>query len=656
MPESVSAIEAAAVLPVEPDPLAVPLHDRRKVRLWGWTVTLVLLGAYLLLQNPYWVPGGDSDFYVSIARTLALEGKYTYNGLPVAISPPGWPWVLAMVMKVSPTFLAMKLVTMTCMLTSLVIGYFIALRFVKPSAAGVSILLAGLLMPVYSLTYFLHSEGLYCLLAAWALLISLRVRESRALLIEKLVLVLLCIALPMIRWAGVFQVLPIAAVLMSGRGWRDAWRRGPRAWIRYVAIRRNGILALLCLLAIVATWQATRKSLELTAEQLESLRRNGGTSTMDPEQEEPPTEVAPVPTMPQGKSGKVTVLEEYTQRFLRAGKWFSWLLWQPARFASVSKLTDNLVTVAGWVVILMLGALAALAVVQRREWLWVSLALYCGGLCMNWPNPNSRYFVPVAPLIILGLFVLLYEAARRYPAKSFDGWKWLRRALVYSILLCNLTMYGVDVIVMRSSRFYETFEAGQHKDLVNIAHYLVNLPPLVEGDAATQPARRAINPSSLPSPTTSQSTPVLALRRPTDGRIMINERYDNLGRVRFSKAGMRAMVLLTDIDIKPLDPGLSKNVAPLDPTTTGNGKPWPGSLLRFVKGRGTRFLLMQEPAIPWRVWHFRLPMDWHNQLTKTPGLPPSGGWKVYYYDWQTNNLYELPVPNVDNWPTRVPGM
>lgn len=638
MSATVSAIEAAAVLPVEPDPLALPTHDPRKVRLWGWAVTLVLLVAYLALQNPYWVPGGDSDFYVSIARTMALEGKYEYNGLPVAISPPGWPWVMAQIMKVSPTFLALKLFTMACMLASLVIGYFIALRFVKPSAAGVSILLAGLLMPVYSLTYFLHSEGLYCLLAAWALLISLRVRESRALFVEKIVLVLLCVAIPMVRWAGVFQLLPIAAVLMSGRRW--------------IGVKRNWLLALLCLIAIVVTWQGTRKSLELTAEQLAALKAAGGTTTMDADPEEAPSaESGTVVMVPQEKGSKLSVWEDYGQRFLKAGKWFAWLLWQPGRFASVSKIADNLVTFAGWVVIVMLGALAVVSAMKRGEWLWVSLAAYCGALCLNWPNPNSRYFVPVAPLIILGLFVILYEASRRYPGKTIDGWKWLRRTLVYSVLLCNLAMYGVDVLVMRSARFYETFEAGQHKDLVNIAYYMMTLPPLVQGDPATQPST-----TQIAAATTNPSAPVLPPRRPTDGRIMINERYENLGRIRYSKAGMRAMVLLTDVDIKPLDPSLSKTIAPQDPATTGNNKAWPNRLLKFIRGRGTRFLLIQSPAIPWRVWHFRLPMEWHNELTKNPGLPASGGWTLYLYDPITNDLYEQPVPDIENWPTRVPGM
>lgn len=651
MSASVSATPAAVSPAVEPDPLAPPTHDRRKVRLWGWAVTLILLVAYLALQNPYWVPGGDSDFYVSIARTMVMEGKYQYNGLPVAISPPGWPWAMAQILKISPTFLALKLFTMSCMLASLVIGYFVALRFVKPSAAGISVLLAGLLMPVYSLTYFLHSEGLYCLLAAWALLICFRVREGRARLVEKPLLVLLCVAIPMVRWAGVFQLLPIVAVLMSGLGWKTAWQSGIKPFFRFIAIQRHGLLALLCVVALVVTWQTTRRSLELTTEQLKQLKEIGGNTTMD-DDVEVPAETAGVPTLPQASSKNLSIWEDYGQRFFRAGKWFSWLLWQPSRFATAAgKLADNFVILVGWGVILMLGAVAIGAAVRKGEWLWISLGLYCGGLCMNWPNPNSRYFVPIAPLIILGLFVLFYEAGRRYPGTTIDWWKWIRRAFVYSVLLVNLLLYGTDVIVMRTSKdFYATFEAGQHKDLVNIAHYLMQLPPLVEGDPATQPTHRSGTAATVPTIDT------LVLRRPTDGRIMINERYENLGRIRFSPAGMRAMVLLTGLNIKPMDRGYAKTTGPGDPATMGNNKAWPTRLLRYIRYSRARYVLMQSPAIPWRVWHFRLSMEWQDWLSKHPGQPPSGGWTLYAYDPETNDLYEVPVPDVDNWPTRVPGM
>ncbi len=611
------------------DLLSPPGHDPKLVWRWFAGLAATLLTVYALLLNPYWVPGGDSDFYVAIARNLALEGKYEYNGLPVAISPPGWPWVMAVVLKVSPTFLALKLTAMLSMWGSLLIGYFVALRFASPRIAALSVGLAGILMPVYSLTYFLHSEGVYCLLSTAALLLAFRVREVRGRYLEAGLLLLMCVGIPFIRWAGVVQLLPIAGVLLSGR-WTFAGQR--RQWA----------LVLLCIAACVITWLGTRWSLELTAEDLKAIKEAGGAAIMETDGGDDlvPTDVTTVTVVPISVSEEHTVFEEYGQRLVRSGKWFSWLLWQPTRFAGpVNKWLDSGVSLLGWAVI---GGLAYFAIVRliKGDLLWFTLAVYCGGLCMNWPNPNSRYFVPVAPLIILGLLLAIRTASETWPTKTIDWGKWLRRTFVYSVLLCNVAMYGTDAIVMRSSRFYDDFEAGQHKDLVNIAHYLNNLPPFPE------------NPATMPA-TTNAATLRFA---PRDGEIMINERYENLGRIRFSKAGMRAMVLLTDRNIKPLDRGLSRIVTPVDPATSEFGKRFPTRLIRAVRRARVDWLLIQNPSIPWRVWHFRIPMEWHEQFTKTPGQPPNGGWVLYRNDPIEGDLIPEPIPTVDNWPTRVPGM
>ena len=59
-------------------------------KLWPLTLGL-LLTLYLLLQNPYWVPSGDGEFYIAAARSLATGEGYRFNGLPIGSAPPGWP-------------------------------------------------------------------------------------------------------------------------------------------------------------------------------------------------------------------------------------------------------------------------------------------------------------------------------------------------------------------------------------------------------------------------------------------------------------------------------------------------------------------------------------------------------------------------------------
>ena len=44
-------------------------------RIYFPVTMLVLLFLYLLLQNPYWVPAGDSELYTAVARSLAWRAS-----------------------------------------------------------------------------------------------------------------------------------------------------------------------------------------------------------------------------------------------------------------------------------------------------------------------------------------------------------------------------------------------------------------------------------------------------------------------------------------------------------------------------------------------------------------------------------------------------
>src|SRR5687768_6027375 len=105
---------------------------RRDRRIWLVTVGIVA-AMFLLLENPYWVPGGDSEVYVAAARNIALGNGYMFNGQPAKIAPPGWPMVLAFAMKfISPSFLLLKLITLACMLGALAAYFWVLRRFAQP--------------------------------------------------------------------------------------------------------------------------------------------------------------------------------------------------------------------------------------------------------------------------------------------------------------------------------------------------------------------------------------------------------------------------------------------------------------------------------------------------------------------------------------------
>src|SRR5689334_6782952 len=84
--------------PVRIDALPQPQRAYRRL---GWILAAALFVAYALLQNPYWVRHGDSEAFMSIARSLARGEGFRFNGQPVSTFPPGWPVVLAGAFKLT---------------------------------------------------------------------------------------------------------------------------------------------------------------------------------------------------------------------------------------------------------------------------------------------------------------------------------------------------------------------------------------------------------------------------------------------------------------------------------------------------------------------------------------------------------------------------
>ena len=111
--------------------------------------------------------------------------------------------------------------------------------------------------------------------------------------------------------------------------------------------------------------------------------------------------------------------------------------------------------------------------IRAREWLWLALALYCGALCVGWPNPNARYLVPLLPLIMLGVLDGLRDLAppsAGRPRRLIISTLWT--VFVASLLLCNLSLWGIEVWVARTTDFYARYEGGLNQDLIAAGQYL----------------------------------------------------------------------------------------------------------------------------------------------------------------------------------------
>jgi hypothetical protein len=553
---------------------------------------------------------------------------------------------MAAMMKITPYFLPLKLLAMSCVIASLAVAYWIVRRFVPPPQAMGIILLTGILSHVYPATYWLISEGLFCLVSTAALLLAMQIREGREQWWRIFIMAALCSAAVLVRWAGLLGFLLVAAALMEGRirfrlsrreifllaaaivlaigayVTRTSWYENPN-WSRAAAIA--GIVVLLAALiraqieqsfsrqiiavALAAAFTAVtfvelRIALQVTPQQAAAAKAYGG----DAEDTGTPS-VANADTQVMGNYKMVTGTEQngYVDRAVGWGRWFSFLFWQPFRAAAGSKLVSFVGNGVGWMVI----ALVIVTAVLSRRLLWLAVLLYCAGLAMNWPQVTARYLVPVAFLILLAVVMGMEYLRARFPWKRLIQGALI--AFVVSVAMCNGALYAVEVAVARSHDFYATYEAGLSQNLIAAAHYLDGL-------------------------------------NVGDNQIAVSGKYTNLNRTRSSPFGLRATTMLTGKEIVSVPWKLC-----LSPTTATGLQRKP--LFRYLRNNGIKYYLFQPPVSPWRIWHFRAGW-WEKRRTGVTTDPrhDESGWRLYRVDADDEKLAQVDFPPSHDWPTRVPGL
>jgi hypothetical protein len=564
----------------------------------------LVLGMYLLLQNPYWVPSGDGEFYVAAARELAGGRGYRFNGLPIGSAPPGWPAMMALVMKVTPYFLPLKLLAMTCMIGSLMLAYRVVRRFAAPRPALGLILLTAILSHVYQASYWLISESSFCLATTASLLVAMQIKEGGREKWRVALLLVLCAATVSVRLAGLLTIMPVIGVLLDGQ-WRP---------------RRSTVWVASALVAVVTTgtFVGWRIGQRVTVQELAD---NVGMNIPVPE--DMAAEGLPPPIsgsadqtahayqlFPRGSVG---------DKFLNWGHWFSFLFWQPLRAAAGSRAVATVSALVGWTLIALLSVLVFTAT-TRRQWIWLGTGLYSGALAMNWSVVNARYYMPIAFLITLGVFLATNELLQRAEARRGRVLPIAIRTLfvlfVGGVALCNVATYAVEVSIARQSgeKFYERYEAGVGESMIAACQYLRALP-----DAD----------------------------RPRDREIAVSQRYTNLGRSRALPTAVRQAVMLTDRAIVT-PPFKSTTVSPATPTGKGI------AIRRWLLGRGVRYYLWQPPISPWRVWHFRVAWLEKARTGQTAEVDESG-WQLFRVN-DDLTVTQIPLPERCDPVTRVPGL
>jgi hypothetical protein len=577
-------------------PAAAPASAWTDARVF--TGLLVVLAAmFLLLENRYWVPGGDSEVYIAIARNLASGQGYLFNGQAARISPPGWPWLMAAVIRyVSPTFLALKLLTLTSMLGALAIYYWIVRRHAAPLTAAAVVLLTAVISHVYSLTFWLHSDALFTLITAAMVLVSLQISERGAGQHWRVAILLaLCVVAALVRWAALINLALLALILLQ----YDAWR-ARRAWV---------VLAMVAFVTF-GSFYAIRWGMKHFAPPRVAFEE---TALIDPSAVTSDTQViegfkeTQEPALITGTKGHST----YVTRLAGFGTWYSYLLWQPLRLAAGVDAIWWVATLLGWFVALAVFA-GVWPEVWRGRWLLPAALLYTLALALNWPHAVARYLVPIAPLIILSIFRGIEVLRMAADARGRLG----RRRLVTvvgavgigAVILCNVMLYSIDVWVMRSRNFYDRYEAGLNKGLMAAAQYLDQ-------------------------------------QHVGHWQTCVNPEYINLNKRRMSPTGLRILTMLTGKAALQLPRKYTEPPYKLPKDTEFRRK--------FISVNRVRYYLEQPKVSPWRVWHFRMGglQEW---VTGAPAQDTSAGWKLYVCDGASMPV-QVELPKEPEYPTRVPG-
>jgi len=570
-----------------------PADVRRRDRRYFAALLLIVLALYLLLYNGFWSPGADTAFYIGLGRSLALhdfslKSGCFFNENFQARCPPFWPLLLAAGMKISPAFWFLNLLPLGCMLLSIGMWYWCVRRLVPPGKAFWTVLTSATLFWWYSSSNQLRTEALYLVFFTWAMLLSWQIAEGRSQWWRIALLLLACFAMVSTRWAALTCWMILAAVLVSGR-----WPLPRRQW---VALALSGVV----MLGSFVGWRwLLIQKLPPPAVVKEKSAKILGMDTPDSSDEAPSAqELIPVKRK----------VKDYVNQVVNAGTWLTGIFWMPTQVTIGSKTPDRVNSLLGY--LLVAGYVGAVVRMWRtRQWILLGLGIYCLSVVIRWRGSNPRYFMPVAPLLLLGIWVGFEEIASRR-GRIATVFRWCAPVFLGSVLICNLAMLAVDAYVSRSESFYRLYYAGEAEDLVAAARYL-------DGVGVK------------------------------DREVAVSAQYINMGRLRGNGFAERGLVLLTDRSTDVVPPKVCKD------------EPNP-ELIEWALRKGVRYYVYRPPVSPWRAWHFRI--RWVQKLLDKGPIVDHPNWQLYKIEAEgstngTKGRAELvPIPPSEGWPTRVPGL
>ncbi|MEM1010750.1 MAG: hypothetical protein AAGI46_00865 [Planctomycetota bacterium] len=579
----------------------------------------VVLLVFTLVHNPYWVPTGDGEVFLTAARNLASGDGLTYLGEPLRIVAPGWPATLAGLLWLGDgRIVVMKLAQIAFMAIGLFAWLMALQRGRTRHVAAGSVMLAAIASPLYPLTFWPHSDAIFVAFAGGSVWAAAMFRATGRWRWLGLTCGLLAVGIAM-RWAGLpFAVVPAAICVGTRRGGKLA-----AGITGAIAVLLTGAIAFGLVLSLVRSGTLIPLATSVT----------------------PSLFVREIPEM--------SLISEVWFRLQRLPDWVGWTLFAPMRFLGFGgggAIGEWLNRSVGWLAVLLL-ATAAIVEARRGRWLFLGVLAYVVGLAAAWPFPNSRYLVPILPGLIAGILVALHWAASSrespallicvaglggiatlffpFEALPLPSWLWWLRPLldlfssvagldllagftvtvailasarggmnrwhpirvlepvtrvtfIAMFVLVNAAMWATDVWIARSGdadTYYARYEAGLHWNLMAVADELAD----------------------------------------SEGSIAVSERYENLNERWDYQHAERVVAYIADRPSTPV-PG---------PLTGWSVK----KLQQWARDNDVAWYVHQNPTVPGRVWHFRLTPDEHAAVTQRE-RPGPREWQFELYRMQ----------------------
>jgi uncharacterized membrane protein YbhN (UPF0104 family) len=397
---------------------------------WEFAVVCIVLVVYALSYSPQWWIGSDSALYLNLARNLVRGNGYTLAGEPHVHVPPGFPAFLAGMMRLGlGSIAAMNLAIGLMGLATIYVGYRL-------------------------LSHLVGWTWLWVVTATFAL--SREMIERSGEVLSDMPFMLLVVAALWLYYRGLRQDRP------SRRGWELASLLLVAAcWVRAVAFPLNaGVMVGL----LLSGWNKARAR---TVANVLLLAVGMGASAA----------FFAWYVAAHGSSGASTYFTNISHAAGRVGG-VGWLLLFADRFyvagGQISRffLAQRLPLPLAMLIVAAPMAAAMIRRMGRGDWLGPMATLaYVGGLCLVVPIVRTRYFLPLAPLLILYLL---------------EGWAWFVRAavrvkpaavtavivLAAVMVAMNLPMAGRDIVSKHRADYFTHQQNDKYAADLKVAEFL----------------------------------------------------------------------------------------------------------------------------------------------------------------------------------------